>query len=97
MISAAEILFEKTFSCFSFRYHTPSVVFIKTEDPDLPAFYFDPLINPIAHRHSVKVLFVFCQLIIKIEKLVVEALLSQKEPIYLYYIQAHNFFWSQIL
>ncbi|KIH51927.1 PRO8NT domain protein [Ancylostoma duodenale] len=29
-------------------YHTPSVVFIKTEDPDLPAFYFDPLINPIA-------------------------------------------------
>lgn len=38
-----------------FRYHTPSVVFIKTEDPDLPAFYFDPLINPIAHRHSVKV------------------------------------------
>ena len=40
---------------FSSRYHTPSVVFIKTEDPDLPAFYFDPLINPIAHRHSVKV------------------------------------------
>ena len=33
-------------------YHTPSVVFIKTEDPDLPAFYFDPLINPIAHRHQ---------------------------------------------
>ncbi|EGT53300.1 hypothetical protein CAEBREN_31265 [Caenorhabditis brenneri] len=28
-------------------YHTPSVVFIKTEDPDLPAFYYDPLINPI--------------------------------------------------
>ena len=38
-----------------FRYHTPNVVFIKTEDPDLPAFYFDPLINPISHRHSVKV------------------------------------------
>ncbi|TNN38636.1 Pre-mRNA-processing-splicing factor 8 [Liparis tanakae] len=35
-------------------YHTPNVVFIKTEDPDLPAFYFDPLINPISHRHSVK-------------------------------------------
>ena len=35
------------------RYHTPNVVFIKTEDPDLPAFYFDPLINPISHRHSV--------------------------------------------
>ena len=37
------------------RYHTSSVVFIKTEDPDLPAFYFDPLINPISHRHNVKV------------------------------------------
>ena len=36
------------------RYHTPNVVFIKTEDPDLPAFYFDPLINPISHRASVK-------------------------------------------
>jgi pre-mRNA-processing factor 8 len=35
-------------------YHTPNVVFIKTEDPDLPAFYFDPLINPIAHRHTIK-------------------------------------------
>ena len=34
-------------------YHTPNVVYIKTEDPDLPAFYFDPLINPISHRHSV--------------------------------------------
>jgi len=28
------------------------VVFIKTEDPDLPAFYFDPLINPISTRHA---------------------------------------------
>lgn len=37
-----------------FRYHAPNVVYIKTEDPDLPAFYFDPLINPIAHRHGVK-------------------------------------------
>ncbi|KAI9583820.1 pre-mRNA-processing-splicing factor 8 [Glossina fuscipes] len=33
-------------------YHTPNVVYIKTEDPDLPAFYFDPLINPISHRHA---------------------------------------------
>lgn len=40
---------------FISRYHTPNVVFIKTEDPDLPAFYFDPLINPISHRHAVKV------------------------------------------
>lgn len=39
---------------FLYRYHTPNVVFIKTEDPDLPAFYFDPLINPISHRHTVK-------------------------------------------
>lgn len=36
------------------RYHTPNVVYIKTEDPDLPAFYFDPLINPISHRHVQK-------------------------------------------
>ncbi|PSS17837.1 Pre-mRNA-processing-splicing factor 8A [Actinidia chinensis var. chinensis] len=28
-------------------YHTPMVMFIKTEDPDLPAFYYDPLIHPI--------------------------------------------------
>nr|CAD7196881.1 unnamed protein product [Timema douglasi] len=35
-------------------YHMPNVVYIKTEDPDLPAFYFDPLINPISHRHSLK-------------------------------------------
>lgn len=35
-------------------YHTPTVLYIKTEDPDLPAFYFDPLINPISHRNTVK-------------------------------------------
>jgi pre-mRNA-processing factor 8 len=35
------------------KYHTPSVVYIKTEDPDLPAYYFDPLINPISHRGRV--------------------------------------------
>ena len=40
-------------------YHTPSVVYIKTEDPDLPAFYFDPLINPISHRHAAKVPFLW--------------------------------------
>ena len=33
-------------------YHTPNVVYIKTEDPDLPAFYFDPLINPITFNKS---------------------------------------------
>lgn len=45
---------EKNFTSI-YRYHTPNVVYIKTEDPDLPAFYFDPLINPISHRHSIKV------------------------------------------
>lgn len=29
-------------------YHTPMIMYIKSEDPDLPAFYFDPLIHPIA-------------------------------------------------
>ncbi|KAL3228100.1 hypothetical protein MRX96_004019 [Rhipicephalus microplus] len=43
-------MIEKAFA----RYHTPNVVYIKTEDPDLPAFYFDPLINPIAHRQGTK-------------------------------------------
>lgn len=32
-------------------YHYPSVVFIRTEDPDLPAFYFDPIVNPISSRN----------------------------------------------
>ncbi|KAJ1984313.1 hypothetical protein H4R34_000737 [Dimargaris verticillata] len=32
-------------------YHYPTVVYVKTEDPDLPAFYFDPVINPISARH----------------------------------------------
>ncbi|CDK28553.1 unnamed protein product [Kuraishia capsulata CBS 1993] len=28
-------------------YHAPSVLFIKSDDPDLPAFYFDPSFHPI--------------------------------------------------
>ena len=28
-------------------YHNPMVMFIKTEDPNLPAFYYDPLIHPL--------------------------------------------------
>ena len=28
-------------------YHAPLCMYIKTEDPDLPAFYYDPLIHPI--------------------------------------------------
>ena len=30
-------------------YHTPMCMYIKAEDPDLPAFYYDPLIHPIAN------------------------------------------------
>lgn len=28
-------------------YHYPMVMYIKAEDPELPAFYYDPLIHPI--------------------------------------------------
>lgn len=28
-------------------YHFPAVMYIKCEDPDLPAFYYDPLLHPI--------------------------------------------------
>eukprot|EP00668_Euglena_longa_P001742 GGOE01002052.1.p1 GENE.GGOE01002052.1~~GGOE01002052.1.p1 ORF type:complete len:2392 (-),score=761.77 GGOE01002052.1:208-7383(-) len=27
-------------------YHFPALCYIKTDDPDLPAFYFDPIVNP---------------------------------------------------
>ncbi|KAL1809724.1 hypothetical protein DCAR_0729326 [Daucus carota subsp. sativus] len=33
-------------------YHTPMIMYIKTEDPDLPAFYFDPLIHPITSTNK---------------------------------------------
>ncbi|KAF9962493.1 Pre-mRNA-processing-splicing factor 8 [Mortierella alpina] len=33
-------------------YHHPTVVHIPAEDPDLPAFYFDPIINPITTRNT---------------------------------------------
>lgn len=29
-------------------YHYPPLAYIKADDPDLPAFYFDPIINPIS-------------------------------------------------
>lgn len=29
-------------------YHQPTVCFIKNDDPELPAFYFDEVINPIS-------------------------------------------------
>lgn len=31
-------------------YHEPANLYIRTEDPDLPAFYFDPIIHPISSR-----------------------------------------------
>lgn len=31
-------------------YHSPAIVYVKAEDPDLPAFFFDPVINPISTR-----------------------------------------------
>lgn len=34
-------------------YHTPAVQYIRSDDPDLPAFYFDPVINPISSRSLV--------------------------------------------
>ncbi|BAS92421.1 Os05g0163250, partial [Oryza sativa Japonica Group] len=34
-------------------YHTPMIMYIKTDDPDLPAFYYDPLINPITSTSKV--------------------------------------------
>lgn len=35
-------------------YHYPSLYYIKADDPDLPAFYFDPIINPISAFRSEK-------------------------------------------
>lgn len=32
-------------------YHEPHNLYIRTEDPDLPAFYFDPIIHPISSRN----------------------------------------------
>ncbi|PWN42662.1 putative PRP8-U5 snRNP protein, pre-mRNA splicing factor [Ceraceosorus guamensis] len=32
------------------EYHEPRNVFIRPEDPDLPTFYFDPVLNPISNR-----------------------------------------------
>ena len=29
-------------------YHHPPLFYVKPDDPDLPAFYFDPIINPIS-------------------------------------------------
>jgi pre-mRNA-processing factor 8 len=29
-------------------YHYPSLYYVKADDPDLPAYYFDPIINPVS-------------------------------------------------
>ncbi|KAJ2724945.1 Pre-mRNA-processing-splicing factor 8 [Coemansia sp. Benny D115] len=34
-------------------YHTPAVQYLRAEDLDLPAFYYDPAINPISSRSLV--------------------------------------------
>jgi pre-mRNA-processing factor 8 len=33
-------------------YHKPMAMYIKAEDPDLPAFFFDQLIHPIPHYRT---------------------------------------------
>jgi pre-mRNA-processing factor 8 len=33
-------------------YHYPALCYIRAEDPDLPAFYFDPVVNPISAFRS---------------------------------------------
>jgi len=35
-------------------YHTPMVMYVKADDPDLPAYYYDPIINPIPAYHHEK-------------------------------------------
>lgn len=30
------------------KYHSPMCVYVKAEDPELPAFYYDPIIHPIS-------------------------------------------------
>lgn len=35
-------------------YHNPATMYVKSEDPDLPAFYFDPVLNPLAHYRNEK-------------------------------------------
>lgn len=35
-------------------YHSPCLMYIKAEDPDLPAYYFDPVINPVSSHRTGK-------------------------------------------
>jgi pre-mRNA-processing factor 8 len=41
-------------SVYHLYYHHCTVCYIKTEDPDLPAFYYDPIINPISFTRDQK-------------------------------------------
>jgi len=36
-------------------YHYPTNCYIKAEDPDLPAYYFDPILSPLTHYKTGKV------------------------------------------
>ena len=33
-------------------YHHPPLYYVKPDDPDLPAFYFDPVVNPVSAHAS---------------------------------------------
>ncbi|KAJ2716652.1 pre-mRNA-splicing factor 8 [Coemansia spiralis] len=35
------------------QYHTPAVQYVRADSPDLPAFYYDPVVNPISSRSLV--------------------------------------------
>ncbi|KAG4305954.1 hypothetical protein PORY_000864 [Pneumocystis oryctolagi] len=35
-------------------YHEPTTTYIRTEDPDLPTFYYDPIVNPISMRSFIE-------------------------------------------
>jgi pre-mRNA-processing factor 8 len=39
-------------SVHNLHYHHPCNMYIRPEDPDLPAFYFDLVLNPISHYRS---------------------------------------------
>ncbi|KAF2465352.1 pre-mRNA processing splicing factor 8 [Lindgomyces ingoldianus] len=41
-------------------YSYPQVVYVRAEDPSLPAFYFDPVINPISQRAVAPKNITFC-------------------------------------
>ncbi|KAM7452702.1 hypothetical protein BLSTO_06559 [Blastocystis sp. subtype 1] len=38
---------DRTKHCAIPTYHLPASAYIKSDDPDQPAFFYDPIINPI--------------------------------------------------